>query len=71
MEQTKPDIPQLESGEKILGIAYLTPDEEVIFTPHSGAIEVLLVEPRSGASGPWAIRLRPPIKAPLARAAGA
>jgi hypothetical protein len=57
MEQPKPDVPFLQEGEKIVGHAYLTEDGEIVFTPHSRAIEVLLVEPHAGASGPWAVRL--------------
>ena len=69
MEELKPNIPFLRPGEKVLGVAYLTQDEEIVFTPHRNTTEVVLVEAEPGASGPWAVRLRPP-KA-VARGAGA
>ncbi len=59
MEQTKLDIPILQPGEKVIGVAYLTQDEEIIFAPHPGATEVILVEPQPDSSGPWAVRRRP------------
>ncbi len=62
MEQTKPDIPILQAGEKVIGVAYLTEDDEIVFAPHSGAREVVLVEPQAESSGPWAVRLRPPAR---------
>jgi hypothetical protein len=58
MEDTKLDIPILQPGEKIIGHAYVTEDGEIVFTPHSGAKEVVLVEARAGSSGPWAVRLQ-------------
>ena len=58
MEKLKPDIPFLRPGEKVIGIAYLTEDQEIIFTPHSNTTEVVLVQ--SESSGPWAVRIRPP-----------
>jgi hypothetical protein len=59
MEETELDIPILQPGEKIIGHAYITEDAEVVFAPHSGAREVVLVEARAGSSGPWAVRRRP------------
>ena len=59
MEENDPDIPLLQPEDKVVGTAYLTPDGEIVFTPHGGAIEVVLVEPQPGSSGPWAVRLRP------------
>jgi hypothetical protein len=70
MEETKPDIPVLRPGEKIIGHAYVTEDGEIVFTPHSGAREVVLVEVPAGSSGPWAVRLRAALRA-RASAAGA
>ncbi len=58
MGKAKLDIPILEPGEKVLGVAYLTEDDEIVFEPHPGATEVVLVAPREGSSGPWAIRRR-------------
>ncbi len=69
MEEPKPNIPFLRPGEKVLGVAYLTQDEEILYTPHSNTTEVVLVEAEPGASGPWAVRLRPPRVA--VKAAGA
>ena len=60
MEQITARIPFLRPDERIIGQAYLTDDEEIVFTPHSGTIEVVLVAPESGISGPWAVRIRPP-----------
>lgn len=59
MEETKLDIPILQPYEKIIGAAYLTEDNEIIFAPHPGATEVILVEPQPDSSGPWAVRRRP------------
>ena len=67
MEETKLDIPTLQPGEKIIGRAFVTEEGEIVFTPHSGAREVVLVEARA-ASDPWAVRLLP---AGRARAAAA
>jgi hypothetical protein len=53
-------IPFLRPDERVIGQAYLTQDQEIVFAPHSGAIEVVLVAPEPGYSGPWAVRLRPP-----------
>ncbi len=61
MEELEPNIPILQPEEKVLGIAYLTPDEEIVFTPHSNVTEVVLVEALPGATGPWAVRVRPPL----------
>jgi len=57
MEETELEVPLLHPEEKIVGHAYLTEDGEIVFTPQSRAIEVVLVEPQAGASGPWAVRL--------------
>ena len=65
MEDAKLEIRILEPGEKVIGHAYVTEDGEIVFTPHTGTREVVLVEAAAGASGPWAVRLRP---APSARA---
>ena len=59
MDETKLEIPLLQSEEKVVGSAFLTQDEEVIFTPHPDTIEVVLVQPQPGSSGPWAVRRRP------------
>ena len=59
------------SGEKVIGIAYLTEDQEIIFTPHSNTTEVVLVEVQSESSGPWAVRIRPPAPDSADDAAGA
>jgi hypothetical protein len=69
MEQITAHIPFLRPDERIIGQAYLTEDEEIVFTPHSRSIEVVLVAPESGASGPWAVRIRPP--RPMVKKAGA
>jgi hypothetical protein len=53
------DIPVLQPGEKVIGSAYLTQDGEIVFTPNRDAIAVVLVEVQPGASGPWAVRVRP------------
>jgi hypothetical protein len=63
MEKQKPDVPLLRPGEKIIGIAYLTRDDEIVFTPHADTAEVVLVEAPPGSSGPWAVRVRPPERA--------
>jgi hypothetical protein len=63
MEATNLDIPVLQPGEKVIGHAYVTEDGEIIFTPHSGAREVLLVEASSRTKGAWAVRQRPPMHA--------
>lgn len=68
MDQTKPDIPFLQPDERIIGHAYLTEEEEIVFTPRSRAIEVVLVAPEPGSSGPWAVRVKAPA---LAKAAAA
>ena len=60
MEETKLDIPLLQPGGKVIGVAYLTEDDEIVFAPHTGATEVVLVEPTKDSSGPWAVRQRPP-----------
>ena len=60
MEKLKPNIPLLRPGEKVIGIAYLTQDDEIVFTPHTDTTEVVLIEASRGSSGPWAVRLRPP-----------
>jgi hypothetical protein len=60
MEQLTAHIPLLRPEERIIGRAYLTEDEEIVFTPHTRAIEVVLVAPESGAAGAWAVRVRPP-----------
>ncbi len=60
MEEAKLSIPALQPGEKVIGVAYLTEDDEVVFEFHPGATEVVLVEPKPDSSGPWAIRRRPP-----------
>jgi hypothetical protein len=56
-DTTRPTIPVLQPGERIVGSAYLTQDGEIVFTDHHDSIEVVLV---AGSSGPWAVRLRPP-----------
>ncbi len=63
MEKLELNIPVLQPGEKVLGIAYLTPDEEILFKPHHDATEVVLVEAQPGSTGPWAVRLKPPERA--------
>jgi hypothetical protein len=62
MEKIELDVPLLQRGEKIVGHAYLTEDGEIVFTPHSRTTEVVLVEPQEGSSGPWAVRLPPPMR---------
>ena len=56
-----PAIPMLQPGEKVIGSAYLTQEGEIVFTDHRDSIEVALIEPKEGSSGPWAVRLRPPV----------
>jgi hypothetical protein len=68
MEEAKFDIPILQPGEKIIGHAYVTEEGEVVFSPHSGAREVVLVEARAGSSGAWGVRLQPTL---VGRAGGA
>ena len=68
MEEITLDIPALQPGEKIIGHAYVTDDGEIVFTPHTGAREVVLVEVPAGSSGPWAVGLPPVFRA---RAGGA
>jgi hypothetical protein len=65
MEEARVDIPFLGPEEKVVGHAYLTVDGEIVFAPHSGASEVVLVEAQSGTKGPWAVRLRPAARAPI------
>jgi hypothetical protein len=69
MEQITARIPFLRPDERIIGQAYLTDDEEIVFTPQSGTIDVVLIAPESGTSGPWAVRIRPP--RPMIKKAGA
>ena len=71
MEDARFDIPFLDPEEKVVGYAYLTPDGEIVFTPHSGATEVVLVAAQAGAKGPWAVRLRPPVRVRTKAAGGA
>jgi hypothetical protein len=59
MENVKLDVPVLQPEEKIVGLAYLTEDGEIVLSPHKDTTEVVLVEPQPGSSGPWAVRLRP------------
>lgn len=59
MENVKPDVPVLRPEEKVIGLAYLTEDGEIVLSPHRNTTEVVLVEPQAGSSGPWAVRLRP------------
>ena len=66
--ETTLEIPVLQPGEKVVGSAYLTQDGEIVFTYQHDTTEVVLVKPESKSSGPWAVRLRPPLRA---RAAGA
>ncbi len=58
MQESKLDIPVLKPDEKVIGVAYLTEDDEIVFAPHPGATEVVLVEPQAESSGPWAVRRR-------------
>ena len=60
MEATELEIPLLQPGEKVIGIAYLSQDGEIVFSPHADAVGIVLTEPPGGSSGPWAIRRRPP-----------
>jgi hypothetical protein len=62
MEEARLNIPFLCSDEKVVGHAYLTADGEIVFAPHSGAIEVVLIKAQAGTKGPWAVRLRPPVR---------
>jgi len=55
---TTRDIPVLQPGEKIVGLAYITEEDEIVFTSQPGAVGVLLVEPQAPFSGPWAVRRR-------------
>jgi hypothetical protein len=71
MDKAKPDIPFLRPGEKVIRIAYLTEEQEIIFAPHSNTTEVVLVEVQSESSGPWAVRIRPPAHGSTDDAAGA
>jgi hypothetical protein len=64
MAMQNPNIPFLRPGEKVVGIAYLTEDEEIVFAPHHDTTLVVLVEAQPGSSGPWAVRLRPPTRVP-------
>jgi len=59
MQTTEMEVALLQPGEKVIGTAYLTPDGEIVFSPHPGALEVVLVEPQGESSGPWVIRRRP------------
>jgi len=59
MQEATLDIPILQPGEKVIGLAYLTEDGEIIFSMHPGATEVVLVEPPQDSTGPWAVRCRP------------
>ena len=59
MRETTLDVPILQPDEKVIGVAYLTEDQEIVFEPHAGATEVVLVEPGKDCSGPWAVRQRP------------
>ena len=58
MEEKELNIPFLHPEEKVVGTAFLTPDGEIVFTPETGTIEVVLVEPQPASLGPWAVRLR-------------
>jgi len=71
METRQESIPVLQPGEKIIGSAYLTADGEIVFDYHPDSLEVALVEPQAGCSGPWAIRLRPQRRMKVSGAAGA
>jgi hypothetical protein len=71
MDETKLRLSFLGPEEKVVGYAYLTADGEIVFAPHSGATEVVLVEAQSGVIGPWAVRLRPPIQGRTKAAGGA
>jgi len=57
--KAKLDIPVLQPGEKVVGLAYITEDDEIIFSSQPGAAEIVLVEPQAPSSGPWAVRRRP------------
>ena len=69
MELSKAAIPFLQPEEKVVGHAYLTEDEEIVFTPRAGAIEVVLVEAQAGSTGPWAVRVRRAVPARVSSAA--
>ncbi len=71
MEGNKLDIPELQPDEKVIGPAYLTPDGEIVFAHAPGVVEVVLVEPQPGVSGPWAVRVRPRARTRARRTAGA
>ena len=58
MAESDLDIRILQPGEKIVGIAYLTADGEIVFSRHPDMIEVVLVEAQPGSTGPWAVRRR-------------
>ena len=64
MEEKELNIPVLQPGEKVIRSAYLTLDGEIVFTSHGDVIEVVLVEAPPGSTGPWAVRLRPPVARP-------
>jgi len=70
MEPSNLEIRDLQPGEKVIGHAYVTEDGEIVFTPHTRAREVVLVEAGPGSSGPWAVRLRPALHARTGAAAG-
>jgi len=70
-ETARPEIPVLQAGERVVGTAFLTQDGEIVFTDHRDSIEVVLVEPKEGSQGAWAVRLRPAARICLTRAAGA
>jgi hypothetical protein len=59
VETTPIGIPVLQAEEKVIGSAYLTQDGEIVFEYCPDSLEVALVEPPEGSSGPWAVRLRP------------
>ena len=63
IEENRLDIPILQPGERIIGHAFVTEEGEIVFTPHSGARDVVLVEAQAGSSGPWAVRLQPAFRA--------
>jgi len=62
MEATKIEVALLQPGENVIGSAYLTQEGEIVFSPHPDAIDVVLIEPPAGSSGPWVIRRRPPAR---------
>jgi len=59
VETTPVGIPVLQPDEKVIGSAYLTQDGEIVLTYCPDSLEVVLVDPQAGSSGPWAVRLRP------------